>query len=153
MGVTASGAKRTFDKAVRSEKCPMADFSTNTRLEPSLFRCGFANYASVLAVLARCSTNRRVCAGSAFLRRTQTINSRTAHVSVSRSVLSAMVRRQRKAVIRRNGQSLTANKQPDTRGITKSSRRTTRYSAQPEISEILEAAPKFRMIGRFEPAR
>lgn len=85
-------AKRTFDEAVRSEKYQMADFSTNTRLEPKLFRCGFANYASVLAVPARCSTNRRVCAGSASLRRTQTINCRTAQVSVSRSVLSAMVR-------------------------------------------------------------
>ena len=97
--MAAFGAKPTFDEAVRSEKCPRAGFSTNTRLEPKLFRCGFANYASVLAVPARCSSNRRVCAGSACLRRTQTINCRTAHVSVSRSVLSAMVRRQRVAAV------------------------------------------------------
>ena len=54
---------------------------------------------SVRAVSARCSTNRRACAGRASRRRTQTIICRVAHRSVSRSAPSAMVRRQRSAAV------------------------------------------------------
>ena len=98
-GRTRSLRETDIQRNVTPEKCQWQTFRQTRGLEPKLFRCGFANYASVLAVLAKCSTNRRVCAGSASLRRRQTINCRTAHVSVSRSVLNAMVRRQRVAAV------------------------------------------------------
>ena len=58
-----------------------------------------AIYASVRADFARCSTNRRACAGRRSRPRTQTISCRIAHLSVSRSMSSAIVRRQRRAAV------------------------------------------------------